>query len=79
MAYFIMGIERFKFCGFGDASSDALINLANSSLILAAHIEVLEATSRIYNDCLMFFCIVKNKIAIIKDSIIEILILKDRD
>ena len=40
-----------NFCGFGDASSDALINLANSSLDSTAHTEALwKLQAKIYND-----------------------------
>jgi len=57
-----------NFCGFGDAASDALINLANSSLDSAAHTEALwKLQARIYNDQpYVFLYSTKNKIAIHK-------------
>ena len=57
-----------NFCGFGDAASDALINLANSSLDSAAHTEALwRLQARIYNDQpYVFLYSTKNKIAIHK-------------
>ena len=57
-----------NFCGFGDAASDALINLANSSLDSTAHTEALwKLQARIYNDQpYVFLYSTKNKIAIHK-------------
>ena len=57
-----------NFCGFGDAASDALINLANSSLDSAAHTQALwKLQARIYNDQpYVFLYSTKNKIAIHK-------------
>ena len=57
-----------NFCGFGDAASDELINLANSSLDSAAHSEALwKLQARIYNDQpYVFLYSTKNKIAIHK-------------
>lgn len=57
-----------NFCGFGDAASDALIHLANSSLDSAAHTEALwKLQARIYNDQpYVFLYSTKNKIAIHK-------------
>jgi len=57
-----------NFCGFGDAASDALINLANSSLDSAAHTEALwKLQAKIYNDQpYVFLYSTKNKIAIHK-------------
>tara|TARA_B100000902_G_scaffold27463_1_gene33055 strand:+ start:318 stop:2096 length:1779 start_codon:yes stop_codon:yes gene_type:complete len=57
-----------NFCGFGDAQSDALIELANSSLDSAKHAEALwKLQARIYEDQpYVFLYSTKNKIAIHK-------------
>ena len=58
-----------NFCGFGDAASDALINLANSSLdsMLPIRNALWKLQARIYNDQpYVFLYSTKNKIAIHK-------------
>ena len=57
-----------NFCGFGDAESDELIELANSSLDSAAHTEALwKLQAKIYNDQpYVFMYSTQNKIAIHK-------------
>lgn len=57
-----------NFCGFGDAESDALIDLANSSIDSALHAQALwKLQARIYEDQpYVFLYSTKNKIAIHK-------------